>query len=482
MNVDLASKMGRAFCLGVLYARRKKLTCDEAKWITVKPNGPQHTGRPALIDSATGEVLGGMGGKFTGRHISAIKQGGKFEQPGAQMQITARNSAQKAAAMNNQRIDFKPVGGQSQTDRSAIEAENANLNKQIKDLNKKIKATSKYSPDFEALKQQKQALEEQRKVNANLLGAEKQRQQANEHNQKIKQQRAEKEAQAKASSEKRLQETIEKQAQAKEEFKNKRLTEITNIKKPNDQQFLYTPIADFKETPSDYQVINPTYAMAVEKLGAKEARGYDKYISIPKESATVIDGKIQAVTEEYRNKLKRASIEAGNAKELKRQGQLAEQGKVKNADYKKYHMPLSQLAKIERETDKAFLINSDFPSRFDGNDTVFQNKAVWVPKSQVSSKNGYVFGMNPHWAKENGFQTLRSRELAEKRWSFPQNETSTKQAPKENVSASSVLGIPNASNWNRKIYTYKNGEKAVFINNKKIVLNDEQYNKLKSLT
>ena len=90
--------------------------------------------------------------------------------------------------------------------------------------------------------------------------------------------------------------------------------------------------------------------------------------------------------------------------------------------------------------------------------------------------------MNPHWAKENGFQTLRSRELAEKRWSFPQNETSTKQAPKENVSASSVLGIPNASNWNRKIYTYKNGEKAVFINNKKIVLNDEQYNKLKSLT
>ena len=294
MNVDLASKMGRAFCLGVLYARRKKLTFDEAKWITVKPNGPQHTGRPALIDSATGEVLGGMGGKFTGRHISAIKQGGKFEQPGAQMQITARNSAQKAAAMNNQRIDFKPVGGQSQTDRSATGA--------------------------------------------------------------------------------------------------------------------------------------------------------------------------------------------GSAKELKRQEQLAEQGKVKNADYKKYHMPLSQLAKIERETDKAFLINSDFPSRFDGNDTVFQNKAVWVPKSQVSSKNGYVFGMNPHWAKENGFQTLRSRELAEKRWSFPQNETSTKQAPKENVSASSVLGIPNASNWNRKIYTYKNGEKAVFINNKKIVLNDEQYNKLKSLT
>ena len=302
MNVDLASKMGEAFCLGVLHARRKKLAFDEAKWITVKPNGPQHTGRPALIDSATGEVLGGMGGKFNGRHISAVKQGGKFEQVGAQMQIIARNPAQKAAAMNNQRIDFKSVG--AQTNKS--EAQNAN------------------------------SLE------------------------------------------------VKKQEQS------------------------------------------------VEQEKAKTAKKSSESIT--------------------------------------------------NADYKKYHMPLNQLAKIERETDKAFLVNSDFSSRFDGDDTVFRSKAVWVPKSQVSSKNGYVFGMNPHWAKENGFQTLSSRELAKKRWSFPQNETSTKQTSKENVSVSSVLGTPNASSWNRKIYTYKNGERAVFINNKKIILNDEQYSKLKGLT
>ena len=146
MNTDLASKMGRAFCLGVLYARRKSLAFDEAKWITVKPNGPQHTGRPALIDSATGEVLGGMGGKFTGRHISAVKQGGKFEQPGAQMQITARNSAQKAAAMNNQRIDFKPVGGQSQTDRSATGAGSAKELKRQEQLAEQRKA--KTAKDF----------------------------------------------------------------------------------------------------------------------------------------------------------------------------------------------------------------------------------------------------------------------------------------------------------------------------------------------
>ena len=91
-------------------------------------------------------------------------------------------------------------------------------------------------------------------------------------------------------------------------------------------------------------------------------------------------------------------------------------------------MPLNQLAKIEKETDKAFLVNSDFVSGYDGSDTTFRKKSVWVPKSQVSSKNGYVFGMNPHWAKENGFQTLRSRELAAKRWVFPQDKTPTKES------------------------------------------------------
>lgn len=32
----------------------KFLTEDASKWITVKPNGKGHKGRPALIDDATG--------------------------------------------------------------------------------------------------------------------------------------------------------------------------------------------------------------------------------------------------------------------------------------------------------------------------------------------------------------------------------------------------------------------------------------------
>ena len=46
---------------------------DEAKWITVHPNGPDAKGRPVLIDEESGKVLGGMGGKFNGETLSKKK-------------------------------------------------------------------------------------------------------------------------------------------------------------------------------------------------------------------------------------------------------------------------------------------------------------------------------------------------------------------------------------------------------------------------
>lgn len=94
-----------AFMKGFLYAlgrQKKKLAQDDAKWITVHPNGQGHKGRPALIDTASGEVLGGIGGKFNGRHISAVKRG--HEQAGAQMNVNRMNH--KADMMNNQKIGF----------------------------------------------------------------------------------------------------------------------------------------------------------------------------------------------------------------------------------------------------------------------------------------------------------------------------------------------------------------------------------------
>lgn len=94
MKID-AKKLGFAFRLGFEFARGLKVIAqDSSKWITVHPNGKGMTksgspakGQPVLIDEDTGEVLGGMGGKFTGRHISSVPKRGKEEQHGAQANI-----------------------------------------------------------------------------------------------------------------------------------------------------------------------------------------------------------------------------------------------------------------------------------------------------------------------------------------------------------------------------------------------------------
>lgn len=94
----LARQLGQAFRLGLAFRKgktyREVLAQDEAKWITVHPNGKGMTksgdrakGQPVLIDGSTGEVLGGMGGKFNGKHISAVPKQGKEEQQGAQAKI-----------------------------------------------------------------------------------------------------------------------------------------------------------------------------------------------------------------------------------------------------------------------------------------------------------------------------------------------------------------------------------------------------------
>lgn len=73
MDKQIAQRAGIAFKLGVAFGRgmayKKQLTQDAAKWITVHPNGTENKGRPALIDGESGQILGGMGGKFNGARI-----------------------------------------------------------------------------------------------------------------------------------------------------------------------------------------------------------------------------------------------------------------------------------------------------------------------------------------------------------------------------------------------------------------------------
>lgn len=71
------------FADGIVDARRMladsadAIAEDDPEWITVHPNGKGYNsngdkikGQPMLVESSTGEVLGGMGGKFNGKHIS----------------------------------------------------------------------------------------------------------------------------------------------------------------------------------------------------------------------------------------------------------------------------------------------------------------------------------------------------------------------------------------------------------------------------
>lgn len=76
--MDSAEKLGKAFKLGVAFSLGKKsksrIAKDADKWITVKPNGQQNTGRPVLIDDQTGEIKAGMGGRFTGYRINEARK------------------------------------------------------------------------------------------------------------------------------------------------------------------------------------------------------------------------------------------------------------------------------------------------------------------------------------------------------------------------------------------------------------------------
>ena len=93
MDAEKAGKIGRAFALGYVYGHGVLMAQDEAKWITVHPNGTGANAngdpikcRPLLIDDETGLILGGMGGKGKGKKLTDFKTSRKkmtFKSPGS---------------------------------------------------------------------------------------------------------------------------------------------------------------------------------------------------------------------------------------------------------------------------------------------------------------------------------------------------------------------------------------------------------------
>ncbi len=73
-----------------------KMGKDADRWITVKPNGAQNKGRPALIDES-GTIKAGMGGKFNGRSIDDIPRG-ENPHPVTEEKYQARQQRQEKSA------------------------------------------------------------------------------------------------------------------------------------------------------------------------------------------------------------------------------------------------------------------------------------------------------------------------------------------------------------------------------------------------
>ena len=118
MDAERAKELGRAFSLGYAYGHGASMAMDEAKWITVHPNGTganangeQIKGRPLLIDDETGTILGGMGGKGKGKKLTDFKTSRKkmtFKSAGtppasaAQPQVSAPAPASASGASGSE--------------------------------------------------------------------------------------------------------------------------------------------------------------------------------------------------------------------------------------------------------------------------------------------------------------------------------------------------------------------------------------------
>ena len=377
--------LGKVFKLGMIYAQGKahkdrKLALDEAKWITVHPNGKENKGRPALLDSETGEVLGGMGGKFNGKHISAVPEHGKNEQMGAQMRVNAKNH--KADLMNGQKIDF-------------INNTNTQKNKQ-----NKAQQTNKISLSMQ------DAIDPAK---------------FKEYNKNVK---------------KEFNKLVKKNQTDKEDFK--KFVENMDL----DPKFKDIVFEKIEEKPKDLIKSNGERFNPYNNFWVKSPKDIDlnqevqSYMYFLPSSQT--SKMIEDMTEAEKTELKQVIFNENNEKKLKWL-QIEP-----NQNNKIYHT-----AKID-----------------------LQNKY----RNELRAS-----GANPSNAQNNQTSTFSNRAKEALSKTNQPAENKTLSANKDNGSVASVLNVPDASKWNNKIYNYRNGEKAVFINNQRIVLNAEQYKKLKEL-
>lgn len=583
MDKQTAYMLGKVFKLGMIYAQGKahkdrKLALDDPKWITVHPNGKENKGRPALLDSETGEVLGGMGGKFNGKHISAVPEHGKNEQMGAQMRVNAKNH--KADLMNGQNINFRPKQTNTSNELLSEEARSLVIAKNHPELNEKIKEARKLILEqgisagslgvnrmpLNGLNKVEDRLAEITDSNGKALRG------YTKEVEKLKRQREE--------FLNNIQENFEIFDERKKEFiKNNQPAE--NKTKANSfrdrAKEALSKTNDFSKL-DDRSVSTLPYTMLREKVSqvSKESRELGQLEEqIRKEKEESAKTQNRADTDQEHRDYNGALIDLQDRQKkldyysrvLNQEMRKRENNKIDNANLsdkaKKFYE--NQLNNKQTNTNPISLNDLSDPQKvadYNKNVTKIVNKQLkdggGLDKGDFTNivnsmtdneevKKNALRGVNTskdlsswernrendYWAKypenislknyeERGFD-FSVPELNIGVWTKPQDLTSeqrkgmqeylykeytkdkirrlklskedvkrlsqnntttankTLSTNKDNGSVASVLNVPDASKWNNKIYKYGNGDRAVFINNQKIILNDDQYNQLRKL-
>ena len=138
MDTERAEELGRAFRLGMAWGKGVSMAQDEAKWITVHPNGTGANangdpikGRPLLIDDETGSILGGMGGKGKGKKLTDFKTSRK------KMTFKSSGSASTPAKSHHNNPSPAPASASASSYKEAAERVKQ-IQEQQKDIDRQI--------------------------------------------------------------------------------------------------------------------------------------------------------------------------------------------------------------------------------------------------------------------------------------------------------------------------------------------------------
>ena len=471
MDKEQAYKIGLAFKLGMIYARGKahakltndsKLTLDDPKWITVHPNGEENKGRPALLDSETGEVLGGMGGKFNGKHISAVPQHGKNEQMGAQMRVNAKNH--KADLMNGQKIDF--IKNKQLENNQPAENQTSNVTKTyINNIQNEINKAKGNNETLSKLKTHTTV----RKVIENLPDG------SIIHSQRGGFLRKEKDGSFSALND-----------QGELVSKNMPLKIDDLYDSSNNWSIgIGKTTKEAQQNTTSFRLDNTVDIGNSKRAEEQQQQAKQEYFKKYENAFTDSDGHTTAGLNDI--DLDRAVKAFNNSsQDPERRAKVLRQDYVSSVN----NMYDDLKSRIENKQQQEYL-NKEFEK---GKQQILKAYNDYLSSESQTASTSVVGKMR---------SALQARKMNEKQdrafekraniagiveriqerigdGLWERNNKNLERRNNNNNYLSNVLNKP-ITNWNGKIYNYKNGDKAVFINKEKIVLNAEQYKKLKEL-